>query len=495
MNLKNKITVLTAALLIPAAAAAAETDLISLVGTALETNADIRAAGLELSAEQAAYAAAGAGALPKLGFTSGGTNPLYGFSNADEFSFTSFSNERRNRHKLGGGLSITAALPTGGSLVLGGTGGLEIFAAAEDGADWNYLLTPAASLSLRQPLFTDRIGGGPMRLDSLALADELARLRLDGAALSLAAAENRLILLTAAAAARLNSLRSSRSIIDKRISLVEKRLDLALLDEKSGRLSSLDRLAEELQLRRLTETQTELEFQTMAAGRDLLLLSGEKVLPEGIIDMKLPRAAAGGAVSGADAGNAFAVQSSASAARSVEISASVFPNGNEPVFEASASYRRSDSDSSADLGSAFEAMTAAKMDFSLSIGFSMSVVDWGEGGEKARADRERLAAANERLGAARENAAAAVAAAHENLSLIDKKIELLIKGLDYDESLLKRERVRLGAGLSTEAAVETIELDLLEREYTIRQLQDERAIALLQLHDAGGRRLSGLFGY
>ncbi|MDC7227721.1 MAG: TolC family protein [Spirochaetales bacterium] len=487
-----KINLLVLLMMVAASfnAYSSDTGFAELVRSALENNPDLRAADLDLSSEIMSYESQRASVLPGVDFTTDtGNNPLYRYSDANEYS-TSSAPTRYNRHKIGGGLSLGAALPTGGSLSLTGAGSLDLSLQDSDGAEWNYLVSPAVSLYLRQPLFVDRISGAPVRFDNLRQNDELAAAGVEIAELSRSALENNLIILIASTAAVINSLKNSSNLLEQRILLAEKRLELALADEAAGRISSLDRLSEELQINRLKETEIELEYQIRIALNDMKQLTGKDDFNGGYVNIS---GIGLNPVNDIYPAGSFNVQTTAVSTRITELSASSIPTGSEPVFEVSALYRRSDSDSASSFADAFDEAGAAEMDLSVSLSVSLPVFDWGETKKLRESEKHSLSAAGERLRSAEEAAQLATAAAEENLKLIDEKIELLEKSLLYDKTLLDRELVRFDAGLSSEAAVETIKVDLLDREYSIKQLKEERIIALLDLYNTGGIELQGLF--
>ena len=463
--------------------------LSELIVSSLKENADIISANYDVAAERLKYESIKAGSLPRLGFTTDtGNNPLYGYSNANELSST-FSYERYQKHKIGGGLSLDVDLPTGGSMSLSGAGNLN-FSLADEAEDWSYLVSPAASLYLRQPLFIDRLNGRPLRLDSLKLADELALLSVSQTELNRVSFENSLIILITRTAVVLNSLRNSYDILQKRIVLEEQRLDLARQDEQAGKLNSLDRLSEELQLRRQQEAIIELEFQIESAVLDLENLTGITGIRDFGLDIVLSDINVFDDVNPLNSAN---VKNSEAAKRIVEISSTVIQNGTEPVFEISGLYRRSDTDTADALATAFEDAAEAEMNLTVSMSVSFPIVDWGEIGKKNEAEKISQSASEERLRAAQESSILQTAAAKRNIRLIEEKFELLKKGLEYDRILLSRERVRLDAGLTSELAVKTIQLDLEERESQISQLEDEKNLALLELYNTGGYSLNDLF--
>ena len=462
-----------------------------LVQRALSANSDLAAAEYDLVAEQMKYQSARAGVLPGIGFSSDtGNNPFYRFSDADEFSAETFSSSRYTRHKVGGGLNIGADLPTGGSLSLTGAGNMEFSLADSEDAEWGYLVSPAVSAYLRQPLFIDRINSYPLRFDSISLLNELAAAGAEQSEISRTAFGNNLIIAVTRTSAVLNSLRNTYSLLERRTALDRKRLELALVDEEAGRLSSLDRLSEELRLRRQRELIIELGYQIDSAESSLAQLTGSELPGDGriIIDAAEPIQN-----ESADPGSSFGVLNSRLAARSIELAATAVQNGSEPVFEVSALYRRSDADTAAEPGLAFEDAGTAGMDLSVSLSLAFPIFDWGERRKQRESDRASLLAAEARVVSALEAAEIASAEALNNLQLIEEKIILLEEGIEYDRTLLERELVRLEAGLSTDAAVETIELDSLERRFSIEQLQDERFLAILELLNTGGVSLEQFF--
>ncbi len=494
MNSKtNRLSILSAVLLIAAVftVAAEPVELSDLIRNALEYNMDIAAAGYDVAAEKLNYESARAGVLPKIGFTTdGGNNPLYRYSDANEFSADTFQSERYKRHKTGGGIIIDANIPTGGSLSLTGAGNLDLSLVEADGADWNYLVSPALSLYFRQPLFIDRINATPLRVDNLKLSDELAKMSLRQAELNLQSFENSLVILVARTAAVLNSLRNSYLVLEKRIGLSQKRLELARQDEQAGRVSSLDRLSEELQIRRQQEALIEIQFQIESAKEDLVQLTGLKNIGDEQIDLGSFDSDVNTEV---DPQKSISVILAASAARSIELAGTAVQNGTEPVVEVSALYRRSDTDAATEIETAFSDAVSAEMDLSVSLSVSFFALDWGESGKKKESERTALLAARQRLDSARETSEIQTAAAIRNIRLIEEKFELLLRGLEYDRILLERERIRFEAGLTSEAAVAAIELDLLEREYDIRQLEDEKVLAFLELFNTGGLELTELY--
>ena len=201
-------------------------ELTELVNSALSANADIISSSLEVEAESLKYEAAKAGNIPSLGFTTdAGNNPLFKYSN----SIKPITSERYQSYKSGGGLNLGVDIPTGGSLSLTGAGSLG-FSLPEkletDTVDpqWGYVVNPAVSLFFRQPLFTDRIGGKPLRFDSMKLADEFAGLGLIQAEITRTSVENNLIIAIARTSVILNNLRETYELLTDRLELAKKRL-------------------------------------------------------------------------------------------------------------------------------------------------------------------------------------------------------------------------------------------------------------------------------
>lgn len=469
---------------------AEQIELTELVNNALKENSDILTSGFDVTAEELKFNSVKSGNLPSIGFTTDtGNNPIYKYSNSDEFSFDSFTTERYNRHRLGGGLSIDMNIPTGGSLSATGIGSIDL-SQSENSENWNYLANPSLSLYLRQPLFTDRLNGSPLRFDSLELANELAGISLSQAELNRAAVENNLILAIARTSVILNSLINTSEILNDRLELAEQRLELAYQDERAGRLSSLDRLAEELQIRRQQEALIEIDFQIESAGKDLEQLTGinsvrsKQVSFNWMSDKML---------NDVDPLSNFGVLLSDSVRRSIELSGTVIPGGSEAMLEISGLMRRSGQESASTIGEAFEDAFSSKTDLSVSVALSFSAFDWGEAREKRESEKASLMAAQMRLESAEKSAQLQTAAALRNLKLIEEKFVLLQRGVEYDESLLQREQQRFEAGLTSELALDTIKLDRKEREYQIRQLNDEKSLALLELYNTGGIELKTLF--
>jgi len=461
-----------------------------LIKSALTENADLRASDLEVAAEKLQYESVLAGALPSIGFTTdNGTNPLYKYSNSDEFSSTSFSTSRYQRHKIGAGLNIGLDLPTGGNLSVSGTGNLD-FSLAEGADDWNYLASPALSLYFRQPLFTDRLNGSPLRFDSMELAGELAQISYLQASQIGTALENSLLLSVVRTSIILNNLNASYEILQQRLELAQSRIELLVLDEQAGRLNRLDLLEEELLIRRQREALIEFDFQIRSMARDLENLTGLKGLRDARIvlgDFQIE------AEIDVNPYNSINVKSSDAIRRSIELAGTVVPDGSEPVFELSGLLRRSDQSTSDNFDTAVNDAFSSKMDFSLSMAVSIPALDWGESSKKKKSDEAALSAAENRLSSAKAFAELQMTAALEELQLIEEKFILLKRSLEYDNSLLERENLRLDAGLTSKVAVETIKLDKQEREYQIQQLSDEKILAVLELYNTGGIELKNLF--
>ncbi|HAK44496.1 MAG TPA: hypothetical protein DCO79_01055 [Spirochaeta sp.] len=480
-------------LIIPALQVAAEQlKLSELVRNALDENIDILSSSLDVEAERLRYESAKSGNLPSLGFTTdSGNNTLYSFSRGDEVSLTNFppESELYTRHKVGGGLSLGVNIPTGGSLSLTGAGSLG-FSLADSADEWNYIVNPALSLYFRQPLFTDRLTGSPIRFDSMNLADEFAGLALVQSEIASTSIENNLIIAILRTSLVLNNLRNTYELLTDRLDLAQRRLELAFEDEAAGRLNSLDRLAEELLIRRQQEALIELEFQIESAELDLQQLSGVDNINRKTINLNLDSIRSAMDV---DPLNNFNVASSEAARRSLELAGTVVPSGNEPVVEVSGLIRRADQDEAGTISDAFNDAGSSEMNISLSMAVSFDIVDWGQAAEQREAEQASLLAAGKRLEAAEYNARLQTLSAMRNLELIEEKFVLLQRGYEYDESLLEREQVRFEAGLTSELALETIKLDRKEREYQIMQLNDEKSLALFELYNSGGIELKQLF--
>ncbi len=477
---KSSKTILVTAFILTAAvfnSNASDTALSGLVKSALENNYDLSASAHELLAEIASYESKHASMFPSLGFTSDtGNNPLYKYANEE--------------HKFGGGLNLNISLPTGGFLNIVGAGNLSMSVDELDETLWNYKVSPALSLYLRQPLFIDRLNGYPVRFDSFGNTDELAAAGVKIAELNNTALENSYIILISRTAAVFNSLRDSSNLLRKRIALAEKRLEIARDDEAGGRLNSIERLSEELQINRLKETMIELDFQLKTVHGDLEQLTGKTLVIDEYVDLSDLSLSS---ETDMNSSGSLDVQKSLAAARITELKALSTPSGGEPALEVSALYRRTDKNKENSFAEAFENIGSAEMGLSVSVALSLPFVDWGEMYQKRESEKNNLLAAEQRLQSAEKTAEITFSEAEENLNLIDKKIELLKQGLSYDQSLLDREIVRFEAGLSREAAVETIRVDLLDREYSIRQLEDQRAIAMLEFYNSGGIKLKELF--
>jgi outer membrane protein TolC len=469
---------------------AEQINISELVINALAYNPDIMASVYDKEAQQLKYESALAGALPSIGFTTDtGNNPLYRYSNSDEFSSETYSYERIQRHKTGGGINLGIDTPTGGNLSLSGTGNLD-FSLAEGSSSWNYLAGPALSLYFRQPLFTDRLSGSALRFDNMKLTKELAGINLLQAGLNRTALENNIIIAIVRTAVILNNLRNTSVLLNKRLDLARARLDLAVQDEQAGRLSSLDRLAEELTIRRQQEALVEFDFQIQSAARELENLTGLKginekeiILADSTIPVDLE----------VDSDNSAGVLSSEAVKRSLQLAATVVQNGTEPVIEITGLLRNSAQDASADLETAINEAFSSDVDLSISMAVSFTGFDWGEISKKRESDKAAIQAAEQRSQSARASSKLEIASAMEKLALIEEKYNLLKRGLEYDESLIKRETLRLDAGLSSELSLETILLDRDEREYQIRQLNDEKQLAILELYNTGGIELRTLF--
>ena len=493
MRIDIKNLIIIALLFSPLATLYADTNQLGLSGlvrSALSENADVVSTSLDAEAERLRYEAAKAGNLPSLSFTTdSGNNPLYRYSNAEEFSTATFSSDRYQRHTAGGGISLGLSMPTGGNLSLTGAGSMG-FSLAEDSDEWAYIVNPAGSLYFRQPLFTDRVNGAPIRFDSLRLADELADLSVKQAEISRTAAENNLIIAVVNTATALNNLKNTYDLLTERLELGQRRLELALLDEQAGRLSRLDRLSEELLIRRQQEALIELDFQIESLERNLEQLTGQTGFAGKMFMFDWP---ADKLISEVDPLNSAGVMSSGMIARSLELSGTIVPNGNEPVFEMTGLVRRAGQDEVADISEAFSDAGSDEVNVSLTMALSFSALDWGETKKKREADRATLSAAEARLEAAEQNAVLQVENARRDLELIEEKLALLVEGLEYDESLIEREQLRFEAGLSSEVALDTIRLDRKDREYQIQQLGDERSVAILVLLNSGGVELRRLF--
>ncbi len=465
---KSTRTILLTALILTALvfnSHASDTALSGLVQSALKNNYDLSASAYDLSAEIASYESKLASMFPSFGFTTDvQNNPLYQYSN--------------EKHKFGGGLNLDIFLPSGGTLNLVGAGSLSI-------QDNN--LSPSVSFYLRQPLFIDRLNGSPIRFDLFSKTDELFSAGVKIAELNNTALENSYIILLAKTAAVFNSLRDSSTLLQRRITLAEKRLEIARQDEAGGRLNSIDRLSEELEINRLKESMIELEVQIKTVHGDLEQLTGKKLVIKEYVDLSIINLIKKKDISPLES---LDVQKSLKAARRTELKAVSTPTGSEPLFEVSALYRSNDEKS---FVNKFNNNGSDEMSFSLSMSVSFPFTDWGEMRKKRESEKKSLIAAEKRLKSAKTNAAIAFFEAEENLNLIDNKIELLKKGLKYDNTLLEREIVRFRAGLSSEAAVETIRVDLLDREYSIRQLIDQKSIALLEFYNTGGVKLKDFF--
>ena len=324
----------------------------------------------------------------------------------------------------------------------------------------------------------------------MELAGELAQISYLQASQIGTALENSLLLSVVRTSIILNNLNASYEILQQRLELAQSRIELLVLDEQAGRLNRLDLLEEELLIRRQREALIEFDFQIRSMARDLENLTGLKGLRDARIvlgDFQIE------AEIDVNPYNSINVKSSDAIRRSIELAGTVVPDGSEPVFELSGLLRRSDQSTSDNFDTAVNDAFSSKMDFSLSMAVSIPALDWGESSKKKKSDEAALSAAENRLSSAKAFAELQMTAALEELQLIEEKFILLKRSLEYDNSLLERENLRLDAGLTSKVAVETIKLDKQEREYQIQQLSDEKILAVLELYNTGGIELKNLF--
>ena len=471
-------------------------DVSDLIEAALRMNPDVRAADAERESERLGYESVSASQLPSINLTGGGVgNSMYSWSDGREFSMDSFSYSRVSRHSAGAGLGISSSLPTGGTVSLSGNGSLGIALSRDtdgepDPDGWSYLLSPSASLYISQPLFIDRLEGSPLDFDNASRSLELAGLSLLQAELAGTSAENSLILSVVQAVLRYNSLLDSRDLLQRRLALAEKNFELVVADERTGRISRIERIAEELAVKRQQESLMETGFLISSAARELESLTGLRLpdnerlpVPEGLLE--------GEDAAGYDRN--VSVLLAEAAKRGLELRASALRDGSEPTFELSGSLKRSDTDTAETFEQALADAAEAEYDLSFSLGLSVPLVDWGKRQKKTESELKAIEAAEHRIEAARAAAGLRLAAADERLKLIEEKIALLENSLAYDDSLIERENLRLEAGLTSEVAVETIVLDRRQREYSKRQLEEERLAARLELYGIAGYKLGKLF--
>ena len=469
----------------PGLLAAQELNITDLIRGSLESNPDVTAAEADEISQYSRYQADLKNALPGIEFTTDtGNNPLYSYSNASKVE----------RHKTSGGLNLSYNLPTGGTLGLSGTGSLDV-SRAEGDEQWEYRINPGASLYLRQPLFIDRVEGSLLRADLSNMAEELSRIKWEQAEYNRLSAENRIVFQVLQGSLTYNRLKRTYDLQKRRLALAESRLELIIQDEAAGKISRIDRIAEELLLRRQREGVLELQYQIKSSARELENLTGLKditgpeILFEGSPNLDTPSVRAD---------ESIGVLLSEAAKRSLEIAGIAVQNGREPVLEVSGFIKNSPGegfpdDGSPDFQTAFDTTLNSEIDLSVSLALSIPLLDWGRAAKTREAEAAAIEASAMRVEAAKGGAELQILSVLERIDLIDDKLKLLESGLEYDRSLIEREQVRRASGLSSDLEVETVSIDMQDRINQIDQLEGEKLLAKMELLNIGGKSLKVFF--
>jgi outer membrane protein TolC len=401
------------------------------------------------------------------------------------------SGEMVTTSSVGAGLALSQALPTSGVLSAGVSNRLNFI----DGTEREITQTPEVSFSLSQPL---GVNGQLISDDAFRAGLRSAEIGVEQAVLGNVLTVNGAIDYAMSLLVQVGSLRRSVALIEETIDVLRRQLESAEIDRQQGLISDNALLALQVTLNGRREALFEMELMLLQAEQELARTLGLASLA-GVAVVDRPESLAvpaiddlGAAVRGNPnvAVQELAVEQTVRSATindlqdrpRVSLSARV-----APVYPAS----RDDAD---DISTSVGDLFAEGSDLEATVAFGVAVplLTGRERGYRSRIDEIARMQAETDLTDTERSVANRLQTLLTSRDFLQRRVDLLLVDVEYEEQRVENERFLLQAGATTELRVDEVQLDLLSRRNELLQVQGELFLNAIQILSLLGEDLAAI---
>ena len=451
-------------------------DIIKLIE---KNNAAVNISGSGTNLARSVYNQVLNSANPNISFTSDSfTNPLYGYSKG---VFIPSSPTVIESHTVSAGIQLSQILPTGGTASLSVDNSLSLSRETSN-ESWGITQEPEISLNLIQPVFSN---GSFIDFSALENSKRNSLISYEISRMDNLGTKNDVLIAVLSTVHRTNILRLSKDIMEKGIKLADLKVELARDDRERGRISSSELLGIELDVGRQQEALYDMAYQLKISEMDIERFLGIDNAASYKFNLNLG-ISVNPDLTKSNSNNNPDVLKAMMNVEQKELAVLLNNISTAPVLnlfmQAGPRYPEGYSKTSDPVSSLTDLFSKdAGINVSFGVGFNMDI--WDGGVSKSSKETDMIS-----LDISRQNLKESSRAVNENrkvlqgkLELIEDKIELLKINIEYDKQLLEREIDLQKRGSSTNVAVETVRLELLNRERDLQNIFGEKYITFLQI--------------
>ena len=392
-------------------------------------------------------------------------------------------------HSAGVGLSVQQPLPTSGALV----GSLDHELRFVDGSEQTVEQVPELALSLTQPLF---VNGNVIDTTVFRAGLRSAEISYEQAAISDLITRNRSIDTALSLYIQVASLRRSVDLLERTIALLDRQIESARLDREQGLISESALLALQVSRNNRRSTLFDTELALLSTEQSLARAIGIETVAGVLLDDRmapLPLPLPDAAADMASASPERAIQELAlEQAREQSLLNELTDRPELSLsFRTTPLYpetRQDPDDAASSIGDYFENGSGWESSFALELTVPLVT-------RREREARERIdSLTREQEAISAEDTTRQVANALQTLlaerRFLTERLQLLETEIEYEQQRLENEQTLLDAGVSTELAVDEVELDLVSRQNEAWQAEANLYLNALEILTTIGRDLS-----
>jgi outer membrane protein TolC len=390
------------------------------------------------------------------------------------------SGEMVQTRSVGAGVALNQALPTSGALSAGVSNRLNFV----DGAETEITQTPEVSFSLSQPL---GVNGRLISDDAFRAGLRSAEIGVEQALLGNVLSVNAAIDYAMSLLVQVGSLRRSVALVEETIDVLQRQLESAEIDRQQGLISDNALLALQVTLNGRREALFDMELMLLQAEQELARTIGLPSL-EGISVVDRPELLEIPAIDDLDA----AVRSNPDVAvqelaveQTIQ-SATVNDLQDRPRFSLSARVApvypasRDDPDGiSSSVGDLFA--DGSDLEATVAVGVLVPLLTGRERSYRTRIDEIARMQAETDLTDTERSVANRLQTLRASRDFLQRRVDLLLVDVEYEEQRVENERFLLQAGATTELRVDEVELDLRSRRNELLQVRGELFLNAIQI--------------
>jgi outer membrane protein TolC len=390
------------------------------------------------------------------------------------------SGEMVRTRSVGAGLALNQALPTSGVVSAGVSNRLNFVDASES----EITQTPEVSFSLSQPL---GVNGRLISDDAFRAGLRSAEIGVEQAVLGNALTVNGAIDYAMNLLVQVGSLRRSVALIEETIDILRRQLESAEIDRQQGLISDNALLALQVTLNGRREALFDMELMLLQAEQELARTLGLPSL-EGISVVERPESLDVPAIddlSAAVRGNPNIAVQELAVEQTIR-SATINDLEDRPRVSLSARLaplyppNRDEADSlSSSAGDLFA--EGSDLEATVAVGVAVPLLTGRERAYRSRIDEIARMQAETDLTDTERSVANRLQTLRASRDFLQRRVDLLLVDVEYEEQRVENERFLLQAGATTELRVDEVELDLRSRRNELLQVQGELFLNAIQI--------------